>query len=1313
MAGKSTPAAYRYVTMSIHKLTAGSGYDYLTRQVAANDRTEGGYTGLASYYTDKGETPGVWTGSGMTHIDGLAAGDAVTAEQMQSLFGSGHHPLATERAANILGDKTAADTDLKNATQLGAPYKVYDRDVSAFRLEVAKRIEDLNVSAGHPRDYPVAIEDRARVRTQVAVAFFHAEHGRAPDGPREVAATIAKHSRQKTTAVAGYDLTFSPVKSISTLWAVAPTDIAAQVELAHQDAVKDALAFIEHHVLYSREGPAGVRQVDVQGLVATAFTHRDSRAGDPDLHTHIAVANKVRTLSGKWLSIDGRLMFKAVVAASETYNTSIEKHLTDRLGVAFAERPNPDARKCPVREIVGVDPALNEAWSSRRASITARTGVLASQFQAVHGRPPTPVEAIQLAQQATLETRDAKHEPRTLAEQRDTWAAQARGVLGSDRAVTKMLRTTLNPSVGKDAVVHVDREWVATTASQIRAQVQARRSTWQVWHVRAEAHRQARRTDVPTDQVEHLVDLLTDTALSAHSVPVTAAQDPIVEPAELRRVDGTSMYQVAGAQLYTSTDVIAAEERLLAAAGAAAGRAVSGAALSLALLEQAANGATLNPGQVALVRGMATSGATLQLAIAPAGSGKTTAMRALTQAWTSDGGTVIGLAPSAAAAAQLREQTGARTDTLAKLVWSVQTGDHPDWVEKINSKTLIVIDEAGMADTLSLDAAVTYATRRGATVRLIGDDQQLAAIGAGGVLRDIATTHGALHLTQLMRFADPAEGAATLALREGDPSALGFYLDKGRVHVGDLATLTEDVFTSWAHDRGQGLDSIMLAPTRDLTSQLNQRAQTDRLAGGRPHLGGAALSDGNQAYAGELVITRRNDRTLPLGRGDWVKNGDRWTVLKTNRNGALVVKHTRTGRTTTLPTEYVTAAVELGYATTVHGAQGVSVDTMHGLAAPDQTRQQLYTMLTRGKVANHAYLQVVGDGDPHTVIRPENIHPDTATDLLESILARDDSPRSVATLQREHADPATRLGHATARYTDALYVAAETTLGADTIRDLDEGADGVVPGITAQPAWPTLRAHLILTAAHGGNPLTPPVRGRRRARGRHRRRHRRRPRLAPGRHRPARRRPRTPALGARDPHHAARAPHLGCLPHCPLRARQFIGIRGRRARTHPAHPRVGDSGRRPPRRHRAGRRRGVAGREHHPRHRHPPHRTHPARQSRRHPPTRPGRPGRWGPLPRPGRVGRPHRHHRAHHPRRRLHPRPGPTPRRDLPRRPERACPPHQRHHHRDRGPVARRPRRVRDLVADQPPPRPRRRPRRRHLAPPHPRLDRASSPPP
>jgi conjugative relaxase-like TrwC/TraI family protein len=116
---------------------------------------------------------------------------------------------------------------------------------------------------------------------------------------------------------------------VSTLWAVADPHLAAQIERAHQAAVQDALTFIERHALFTRQGRNGVRQVNVRGLVAAAFTHRDSRAGDPDLHTHVAVANKVQTLDGRWLSIDGRVLFKATVAASETYNTALEQHLRD------------------------------------------------------------------------------------------------------------------------------------------------------------------------------------------------------------------------------------------------------------------------------------------------------------------------------------------------------------------------------------------------------------------------------------------------------------------------------------------------------------------------------------------------------------------------------------------------------------------------------------------------------------------------------------------------------------------------------------------------------------------------------------------------------------------------------------------------------------------------------------------------------------------------------------------------------------------------------------------------------------------------
>jgi len=237
------------------------------------------------------------------------------------------------------------------------------------------------------------------VRTQVAREFFRAEHGREPMDARELAGQIAKDSRPQTQTVAGYDLTFSPVKSVSALWAVADPEVAAVIERAHQAAVQDALAFIEKHALFTRTGPQGIRQVNVRGLVAAAFTHRDSRAGDPDLHTHVAVANKVQTLDGRWLSIDGRVLFKAKMAASETYNTALEQQLRDALGVRFADRPGTDPGKRPIREIVGVDPRLNQRWSTRRAHINARRSELAIQFQHDHGRPPTPVEALHLAQQ--------------------------------------------------------------------------------------------------------------------------------------------------------------------------------------------------------------------------------------------------------------------------------------------------------------------------------------------------------------------------------------------------------------------------------------------------------------------------------------------------------------------------------------------------------------------------------------------------------------------------------------------------------------------------------------------------------------------------------------------------------------------------------------------------------------------------------------------------------------------------------------------------------------------------------------------------
>jgi hypothetical protein len=204
--------------------------------------------------------------------------------------------------------------------------------------------------------------------------------------------------------------------------------------------------------------------------------------------------------------------------------------------------------------------------------IKDRQGVLAARFQRDHGRPPTPVEAVQLAQQATLETRDAKREPRTLTEQRAAWYAQAAATLGGADAVRAMISKTLNPSPMTSP--RVDAEWLTATAEKVLEAVEERRSTWQSWHVRAEAQRQVRAVQVPTNKVDQLVELLVTEVLHTQSISLTRRDDGISEPGTLRRIDGSSVYTVAGSELFTSARILAAEQRLVAIAGRTDGRVV-------------------------------------------------------------------------------------------------------------------------------------------------------------------------------------------------------------------------------------------------------------------------------------------------------------------------------------------------------------------------------------------------------------------------------------------------------------------------------------------------------------------------------------------------------------------------------------------------------------------------------------------------------------------------------------------------------------------------------------------------------------------
>jgi conjugative relaxase-like TrwC/TraI family protein len=1029
------------VAIGLVKLGAGSGYEYLVRQVAVQDATGLGRGSLADYYTAKGESPGTWYGRGLAGLR-LEEGSVVSAEQMKLLFGAGLDPTT--------------------GAKLGRAFSVFANTPTPFETELAHRFgswrdnHHLYVGSAVPKSV------REELRTGLAREWFSARYGRPPEGARELHGFIAKNSRKPRTALAGWDVTLSPPKSVSSLWAIAPPALAAAIRQVHEAAVTDTLAECEGRVLFTRQGHQGARHVPVRGMVAGRFTHRDSRAGDPDLHTHVAISNKVQTLAGAWMAINGELVYDAKVTLSEVYLTSLTARLR-ALGLTMVAVGREDKR--PVYEIAGVDPALNRRWSTRRETITKLTGQLVTEFEDHHERPPTAAEKLDLEQQATLATRESKHPPRAETDQRRTWAAQATRLLGTG-GIERILHQVFSHTPAASVVV--DDTWVGRTAAAVISVVEGKRSWWTPFNVRSEALRQARAAALPLDQIGQAVDAVAARALGpAHSVPIRTTRTMPVEPDLLRRPDGGSVYERPEATRYTSQRILWAERRLVDTAARGGGRVADHNSVSLALLQTMANREPLNNAQQILVREMATSGRRLQLAIAPAGTGKTTAMRALATAWTNSGGNIVGLAPSAAAAEQLRGQlgAGALADNLAKLVWAI--GHHEPLAEQVGPGTLVIIDEAGMADTLTLDHVITWCLDQGASIRLVGDDQQLGAIGAGGVLRDIATTHGALHLDEVVRFTDPAEADASLALRAGDAGALGFYLDHNRVHVVDRDTATTQLLNAWHADTRAGLDALMLAPTREQVAQLNAAARQARLNGTRPGQE-TGLSDGNQASVGDVVLTRRNNRGLNTGETAWVRNGDRWTVTAVHRDGSINVQHLRNHNQLTLPASYVAESVELGYATTIHTAQGVTADTCHGLLTGTESRQLAYTMLTRGRHANHAWVEVNDTDDHLAPIASQLFQPDTATQLLEQILGHDDAPASATTLIDQAEQPARLLAPAVTCYLDAITFAAEQHLSDETKQVIDWAGERY--GLTDADAWPALRSQLMLIAANGHKP---------------------------------------------------------------------------------------------------------------------------------------------------------------------------------------------------------------------------------------------------
>lgn len=1088
---------------TMHKVAAGGGYEYYMRKTAAND-TERGRASLSQYYDEYGEAPGTWYGTGLSAL-GIDEGSEVTEGQMRNLFGEGLHPNAeavrerTEAQYLDLGVRPAeAARRAETATRLGNRYAIYT-SVSEYRKAKSQAYRDYNTSVGACVTAHISDETRARIRTEVATAMFTTEYKRTPLDARELSGWIAKNSRPDRTAVAGYDFTFSAVKSIAVLWAIGTPEMQTIIETAVRRAAIDALTFAEDNTLFTRLGRNGVRQVDVEGIIAATFLHRDSRAGDPDLHLHVLVSNRVRTRDGKWRTIDGRILHEGGVTISEIFDTRVEHHLEIALGIAFETRPDRTPDQVRVREIVGVPLELIHHWSRRAATITDRIDVLTAQWQAEFGHEPEPGQMHHLAQRATLETRPRKHAPRSRAEQHATWRAEAEALLGGPDAVDAIIpRVLAAPHTPRPVP---DRAFITHIADQALGAVSERRATWREFNLRAEVERQLRGNVAPDDW-SRVADEVVEQALSPTSAiargdpDMTEQPDLRAVPTWLRRRDGTPMHTRANSRIYTTESTLADEAELIALSVEPGGRILDPGHVALAVADYntAHPDRPLNPGQIRVIESFASAGLRVHTANAAAGTGKTTAMEVLTTAWESAGGSVLGMAPTAAAASVLGESIGTRAETVDKLLHvidrhhsDIATTEHPpvlpQWVLDIDDTTLVIVDEHVTLPTAKRLQLLRFLTGRGATVRCTGDDQQLPAIDASGVDADMAdaSSRQTPTLSEVVRFTQRGEALASKGLREGDPTALAWYLDNGRIHAGHLGSVYDDTYRAWAADTANGSDAVMLAPTHDIATALNVRARAHRIAHSDPPTTDTAadphvfLGDGLVASAGDTVRTRRNDRRLRLGDHDWVRNGYTWTIRHVHTDESVTVERRVHGRATAavvrLPGEYVREHLHLGYATTIDSAQGITADSCHVALSGRESRQQFYVAMTRGRHTNHAYIATALDGAECDIYTVAAHYPRTAVEHLTHILDRDGTRKSAHTELRDALDPARRIGHAVDIYLDTLGMTAEHAIGTTRLDIIDRTAERLVPGLIDSDAYPVLRQHLAMIALSGADPI--------------------------------------------------------------------------------------------------------------------------------------------------------------------------------------------------------------------------------------------------
>jgi conjugative relaxase-like TrwC/TraI family protein len=922
-------------------LSLHTGYDtaYLTKAVGDGQGADY-YTGAA------GEPPGYWQGAG----------------------------------AAALGLTGQVDADVMRA--------LYHEDVGPDGQVLVRRQRRANYPVGGGSLYE---------RIEAAVAAKVAERGRFIQ-PEEVRQIRLQERAKFRTVVPFYDPTFSAPKSVSVLWAsllAASAEAAADgreaeaqrlAEQAEQirEAVKRAndrmIAVAERELAYVRTGrhsKTSGEWRDASGLLVASFPQHTNRDGDPQLHVHNAVANRVQRADGadgKWRALHAYPLFRNKLRLGTLADRFLAQEL-EELGWRVVLREDGKAL-----EVGGISEEDADTYSDRAKELRDLTREYAGQYVDDHGHAPGKRAMWAIKQRAALETRDAKeHNPPPAGQELAAWARKA------ERRGARPL-SSLHWRAAAYAAEHEPSELPseAERARIIRkavAAVQRANSTWDRSQLIFELGQVVPALPADFDPEEYL-NGLADEAVSGRAEGVNVLQiAPAPDAIDVTRLglrkDGTSIYRPPGEERFCTAEHRDHEQYLVDNAILPVPQRISAAAAEAALADT-----DLDYSQREACLGLLTSARLVNCLMAPAGTGKTHVMAAFARARAGNGaGRVIGLTPSTnaarvmadeAAAADAPMQTYNLAQFLGKLKDSDETRDHVP----VYPGDVLVIDEASQVSSEDALRVVQIARRNGAMVIGTFDPQQLGSVDAGGVFRLIAARHGSWKLTEVRRFTHAWEREASLRLREGDVAALAEYDARGRIYHGPQDRVFDEAVTLWLNGYLGGREALLIATSNATAARLAARVR-ERLIELRQVSPDAevALADGNQAGRGDLIRARLNTRIDADGQTLANRDVVRLESTQDSAFGRLAVVRRKTGpdewsRAFFVPLAYLESDAELAYAGNVHVAQGATVDRAHLVVDAGANRSLIYTGATRGREKNTIHV-VTGAPDPAQSSRAE------------------------------------------------------------------------------------------------------------------------------------------------------------------------------------------------------------------------------------------------------------------------------------------------------------------------------------------------------